>query len=311
MVSSRLPYPAILSASRRTDIPAFYLDWFMRGIERGVYEVENPFNRRRRQVPARPHEVHSIVFWSKNFGPFLKQRIGEKLIRRGYRLFFNFTLNATAPVLEPHVPPLSERLGQLDELVQRFGPQVLFWRFDPVCFYRRRPTGGRENNLGQLEGIAARAARLGIRRCITSFVDLYPKVQRRARRRGVVLEDPTPARKAGVLARMADCLQGFDISLATCCESDVLVRLKPENGVRAGACIPGQRLARLYGENFHRRRDPGQRVGAGCGCNLATDIGSYHRQPCYHDCLFCYARPQAPLAGHVERRTPCKSVPLN
>ncbi len=295
MDSYRPPYPAILSASRRTDIPAFYLNWFMAGIHSGGFDVENPYNRRRRRVPARPHEVHSIVFWSKNFGPFLRQSIGEALQRRGYHLFFNFTFNAAAPGLEPHVPPLRARLQQLEELVQRFGPQTLFWRFDPICFYRRSPSSLQEDNLHQMAEIAATASRLGIRRCITSFVDLYPKVQRRARRIGIIFEDPSPTAKVMVLERMAATLRDFGIDLATCCETEIVTRLGAGSGVQPGACIPGERLARLYGPCFDRRRDRGQRVRAGCGCNLAIDIGSYHRQPCYHDCLFCYARPQAPL----------------
>ncbi len=312
MTSSRPSYPAILSASRRTDIPAFYLDWFMTGIRNGGFEVENPYNRRLRHVPARPQDVHSIVFWSKNYGPFLRRGIGEQLERRGYHLFFNFTVNSGDADLEPHVPPLSARLQQLEELVQRFGPQTLYWRFDPVCFYRCAPPSPRRDNLAQLDAIAAAAARVGIRECITSFVDLYPKVQRRAGRIGILFEDPPLEAKAALLARMAATLRGHSIGLSACCEKDVVTQLGPESGVRSGACIPGERLARLYGPHFQRRRDRGQRVKAGCGCNLAIDIGSYHRQPCYHDCLFCYARPLAPLKAPpvkpIEARSACKSA---
>ena len=102
METSRPKHPAILSASRRTDIPAFYLDWFMAGIQNGGFEVENPYNRRRRWVASRPHEVHSIVFWSKNFDAFLHRGIGETLERRGYHLFFNFTVNAAPGTGYPH-----------------------------------------------------------------------------------------------------------------------------------------------------------------------------------------------------------------
>lgn len=270
----------------------------MDGIRDGGFEVENPYNRRRRQVPARPHEVHSIVFWSKNYGPFLRQRIGERLAARGYHFFFNFSLNSTTPLLEPHVPPLNDRLQQLEELVQRFGPQVLVWRFDPICFFCRRPRSATENNLDQMAVIAAAAARLGIRQCITSFVDLYPKVQHRARRVGVRFEDPPKDAKAAILQQMAAVLRDFDIDLHTCCENEIAAHLPPAGSIRSGACIPGERLARLFGPNFRRQRDRGQRVDAGCGCNAAIDIGSYNRQPCYHNCLFCYARPQVPLTPH-------------
>ncbi len=308
MNPSRPKYPVILSASRRTDIPAFYLDGFMAGIRSGGFEVENPYNRRRRWVPARPHEVHSIVFWSKNFDAFLRRNIGEKLERRGYHLFFNFTVNADAPCLEPHVPPLDARLRQMEELAKRFGPRTLFWRFDPICFYRRSPASPQENNLEPLARIATAAAGLGIRHCITSFVDLYPKVLRRAQRNGIIFDTPSPAAKRVALKRMAATLADCGMVLATCCEAEILERLGADSGVRPGACIPGDRLARLYGPHFNRRRDRGQRVGAGCGCNQAVDIGSYHRQPCYHDCLFCYARPQAPPHRENQTGSACKSA---
>jgi hypothetical protein len=295
MASARLPAPAILSASRRTDIPAFYLDWFMAGIRGGTFEVENPYNRRRRIVPARPHEIHSIVFWSKDFGPFIQRQIGETLEQRGYRMFFNFSLNTAALELEPHVPPLNDRLQQLEELATRFGPQSIFWRFDPVCLYRRSPTAAIENNLDQLGRIAITASRVGIRQCVTSFVDLYPKVQRRARRAGIILEDPPPEVKAAILQRMADSLRDLGIQLNTCCEKDIQAYLATDSGIQTSACIPGEQLAQLFGPDFNRQRDRGQRIRAGCGCNVAIDIGSYHRQPCFHNCLFCYARPQSPL----------------
>ena len=84
----------VISASRRTDIPAFYMDWFMEQIKKEVFEVTNPYNRRKSIVPATPDKVHTIVFWSKNFAPFIKGRFGQTLLRMGYNLFFNFTINS-------------------------------------------------------------------------------------------------------------------------------------------------------------------------------------------------------------------------
>ena len=78
----------VLSASRRTDIPAFYMPWFMEQIKNGRFPVVNPFNRRESIVPATPDQVHSIVFWSKDFGNFLKNDFGQWLQKQGYHLFF-------------------------------------------------------------------------------------------------------------------------------------------------------------------------------------------------------------------------------
>jgi hypothetical protein len=108
---SRPSAKIVLSASRRTDVPAFYMDWFMRSIEQGFFEVTNPYNRRKSIVAATPDKVHTIVFWSKNFARFLDHHYGDFLQRQGYHLFFNFTINSENPLLEPHVPPLQQRLG--------------------------------------------------------------------------------------------------------------------------------------------------------------------------------------------------------
>ncbi len=127
----------VISASRRTDIPAFYMKWFMEQIEKGFFETINPYNRVKRVIDASCDNVHTIVFWSKNFRPFLESNSGEKLKKMGYNLFFNFTVNSRSKLLEPNIPPLKERLAQLEELCRRFKPETVNWRFDPVCFYNR------------------------------------------------------------------------------------------------------------------------------------------------------------------------------
>ena len=170
--------PIVISASRRTDIPAFYMAWFMERIKKGAFSVVNPFNRRISIVPATPDKVHTIVFWSKNFGPFIRKQYGEQLQQLGYHLFFNFTINSYAPLLEPKLPPLSQRLAQLQSLCERFGAKAINWRFDPICFFRT-PEGTLQDNLQDFPDIAADAAAAGITRCITSFMDHYPKIQKR------------------------------------------------------------------------------------------------------------------------------------
>ena len=152
------PLKIVLSASRRTDIPAFYMPWFMEGIEKGWFEVKNPYTGKIRTVPATPMDVHTIVFWSKDFGPFLSKGYGELLEKKGYHLFFNFTLNSASPDLEPGVPLLEERLKQLRELALRFSPESILWRFDPICLYRTE--AGDKNNLGDFEQIATAACGL-------------------------------------------------------------------------------------------------------------------------------------------------------
>lgn len=281
----------VISASRRTDIPAFYMPWFMAGIQRGVFEVVNPFNRRVKKVQASPADVHTIVFWSKDFGLFLKQGYGKKLQDRGYHLFFNFTVNSVAPQLEPQIPPLNQRLDQLKQLADQFGPAAINWRFDPICYFKMGD-GRVQNNLGDLNHIAARASAAGIRRCISSFMDPYPKIERRlANRPDFSFWDPPLKNKRQIIFDMERLLASEKIKLMLCCEKEVLDELPESTSVKQAACISNDLLVRLFGGTISLKQDTGQRIRKGCGCQVSVDIGVYHQHQCYHNCLYCYANP--------------------
>lgn len=281
----------VLSASRRTDIPAFFMPWFMEGIARGEFEVTNPYNRRVTRVAATVPPVHTIVFWSKNFGPFLEGDYGGRLQALGYHLYFQFTINSENPVLEPNLPGLDQRLGQLQRLCDRFGPRSVNWRFDPICFYRSKGEG-LLNNLGDAGRIAEAAAAAGIRRCTASFMDPYAKIRKRiARRPGFAFVDLRREEKIETLLDLERRLEAKRIRLFTCCESELLSALPARSTVRAGACIPSALFMELHGGALSLKRDGGQRVKAGCGCRVSADVGSYDLHCCRHDCLYCYARP--------------------
>jgi hypothetical protein len=285
----------VISASRRTDIPAFYLKWFMAQLDRGYFKVTNPYNRHVSIVPATPEKVHTIVFWSKNFNAFLKNDIGGKLQDRGYNLFFNFSINSAAPLLEPHVPPLSVRLDQLENLSRRFGAQAIHWRFDPICFYTDG-SGRLHDNLQDFARIADKAYRTGIERCLTSFMDHYPKIGRRtASKPGFDFCDPPLEHKIATILEMENRLKPLNIRLYTCCEKEIIAALPPESLISPSACIPGDLLEAIYGGTLILKRDAGQRIKRGCQCTISSDIGSYDLHPCYHNCLFCYANPKAGL----------------
>ena len=286
----------ILSASRRTDIPGAYAPWFMSCIRRGEFQVTNPFNRRTKTVIATPETIHSIVFWSKNYGPFLDLGCHRELEEMGHRLFFNFTVNSPCPPLEPRLPPLEQRLDQVRRLVRSWGAGAVVWRFDPICFYRMG-NGPRKHNLQDFLPLADAMAQWGVSTCITSFYDAYGKVNQRVRylaRQGSVsptFVEPGESEKLDILHRMADQLAQRGIQLHLCCQKELLDQLKNQGiKVHPGRCINGHALESLYGGNPEQKRDYGQRSKLGCRCTRAVDIGSYQDHPCPHNCLFCYAR---------------------
>ncbi len=292
-----LPQKTVISASRRTDIPAFYMPWFMEQLEKGFFEVVNPFNQRVSVVPATPHEVHTIVFWSKNFEPFIDEGFGDRLLKQGYNLFFHFTINSDNTILEPNVPPLKERFDQLKYLSDHFGSRSISWRFDPICYYETGQ-GALHDNLNDFTTIGEKVAAVGIERCITSFMDHYPKIRKRlSSRPGLVLTDPPLTDKVNTLIEMENRLAALNIHLTTCCEKEVIATLPPGSSITPSSCIPNDLLMELYDGNISLRKDTGQRVKAGCGCKVSVDIGSYRHQPCYHNCLFCYANPTSGPGG--------------
>ena len=281
----------VISASRRTDIPAFYMDWFMEQIKKEVFEVTNPYNRRKFIVPATPDKVHTIVFWSKNFSPFIKGGFGQTLLRMGYNLFFNFTINSNMSLLEPRVPSLKQRLNQLRDLCRDFDPKSVNWRFDPICFFEVKQNGIRDN-LHDFSRIAAWASQCGVTRCITSFMDHYAKINKRiASIPGFSFIDPILSEKIKILLKMEKELSEKNVDLYTCCEKDVMDALPSDSNIRKSSCIPNDIFVKLFGGDLSFKRDTGQRSSKGCGCMISADVGSYHLHPCYHNCLFCYANP--------------------
>jgi hypothetical protein len=267
------------------------MDWFITQLENGFFEVANPYNQRVSIVSATPDRVHTIVFWSKNYRTFIKNRLDKELTSKGFNLFFNFTINSRAPEIEPGLPSLKERLNQLQYLSEHFDPRSINWRFDPICFYKMN-NGDISNNLHDFSLISDRAAKTGIKRCVTSFMDTYPKIVKRISvLPGFRFIELPMEKKITLLLGMEKELSEKDIQLLTCCEKEVLEALPETTTIQKSACISNDLLMEIYGGNISLQKDKGQRTKKGCGCKVSVDIGSYHLHPCYHNCLFCYANP--------------------
>ena len=287
----------VLSASRRTDIPAFYMGWFMKCINDGYFIVTNPYNGKTKKVQALPELIHSIVFWSKNYDRFIESRAGEHLEKAGFNLYFNFTVNSQNRLLEPGLPMLDKRLDQLKKLAQRFGPQKIAWRFDPVCFFKTGCDTDTANNLADFELIAQAASDSGITKCVTSFFDDYAKIRKRLallKQNGLAdieFTDPSIKKKKQIILRMQACLDKKGIKLHLCCENQLLREIGPDTKVLAYPRCDVHLLKNLFGGAPETAKDTGQRSKSGCCCTKSIDIGSYKDHPCFHNCLFCYASP--------------------
>lgn len=274
----------IISASRRTDIPAFYADWFMNRIRTGFFHRINPFNAN--QVSAfslKPEHVDALCFWTKNPRPLMAHL--DELDRLGYRYYFQFTLNPYDRSFEPQVPPLAERIATFKDLAERIGPERVVWRYDPVILTSATPVAW---HLAQAEQLAAQIAS-ATGRLVFSFYDFYGKGQGRLhtalKGTGIALQDITaPDRAAELLA----LVQGFaaiaarhGLRLLSCSEELDLSTL----GIELGACIDGDLIHELFGGDPSRTKDKNQRPA--CRCVESVDMGIYNT--CPFGCTYCYA----------------------
>ena len=260
----------IVSASRRTDIPAFHAGWFMDCLRQGFVEVNNPYNPDQvSKVSLLPGDVESIVFWTKNPAPLLQHL--DEIEKVGHRCSFLFTLNDYPADLEPKVPALDDRINSFIELSDRIGPRRIAWRYDPIILsdktgydYHRRAFGNLCRKLGP-----------HARRVIVSLIDYYKKTKRNLKALDYQFDfdaakRPETDELLGDLAKMA---REQKLEIFTCAQERDYSGL----GIPPGRCIDG---VGPY------KKDPSQRKH--CRCTQSRDIGAYGT--CKHACLYCYAR---------------------
>ncbi len=285
MAAWKMNRKTVISASRRTDIPAFYLKWFMEQIRRGKVEVRNPFYRRQvKVVDLSPRTVEWIVFWSRNYNVFLKHRH----FFQDYQLFFHFTIVSHHPALEKHQNPVPVALRQLERLAFLYGGRRITWRYDPLVFWVENGCGHTNYRSEEFRELCRQVAQLGVSRCYLSFVTPYTKFIRRFRKkypraRLVNLEDPE---RFKILQEMLAIAREYGIRLYSCC-NDRLLQLP---GMAKGRCIDGQLLNQLSSRGKVTEAKAPTRKD--CGCTSSIDVGDYQLQPCYLGCLYCYANPR-------------------
>ncbi|MDX1763808.1 MAG: DUF1848 domain-containing protein [bacterium] len=290
----------IISASRRTDIPAHFGPWFMGRVEAGCFQSVNPFNPKQVSTwSLHPADVDAIVFWTKNPEPFLPCL--DELDARGYNYYFLFTLNDYPNLFEPGLPPLEERIDTFLELSRRLGNRRVIWRYDPIVVSTMTPEAYHVERLAEL------ASRLGesTTRLIISFLDFYGKVNKRLAR----LEARADVRFIDLKAEEQDEARdrlceaigqiGGDAGLevVSCAESLNMTRF----GIRGGGCIDADLIRDLFGVHKTIKRDRGQRKA--CLCAKAVDMGVYNT--CVTGCVYCYANLEgAVISETVGRHDP-------
>lgn len=264
----------IISASRRTDIPACYAEWLLNRLRDGYALVRNPFHFRQvSRVSLDSRQVDCLVFWTKNPAPLLPHL--AEIERLGHCFYFQYTLTACNRDLEPRLPPREERIAAFLALADRIGPERVLWRFDPIVCTRQQ---GPEDVLREFAVLAARLRR-HTRRCTVSFLTLYAKCKRNLADIDLLaMDDEAKMLFAG---RLAEIAAGHDIALQACCDAF----FGGQGGIEPARCIDRSLVAAIAGQAVYVAKDKGQRPG--CGCAASVDIGAY--DTCPHGCRYCYA----------------------
>lgn len=269
----------IISASRRTDIPAFYSRWFMNRIREGFCLVPNPFNRRQTsRISLAPADVDAIVFWTRNPRPLLPYL--RELDERGYRYYFQFTLLGYPRLLDPRSPSLPAASETFHRLSDYVGTKRVVWRYDPIVFTGMTPVSFHEE---QYERIAE-LLRGTTERSVVSVVDSYRKTQSRWQKLAntpASLLSCDPELRHALLGRLAEIARQNGLDITSCAEDE---DWSPW-GIRPGKCVDPAILQRAFGLELNAAKDPHQRPA--CGCTVSRDIGMY--DSCPLGCTYCYA----------------------
>ena len=291
--------PLIISASRSTDIPAFYSEWLFNRLKEGYVKWINPFNRRPQYISFKKARV--IVFWTKNAKPIMNRL--KELDEMNIDYYFQYTLNDYEKEgLEGNIPKLEDRIETFKKLSNMLGKERVIWRFDPLIL---------TENLG-IEELLAKIKKVGdeihnyTEKLVFSFADIstYLKVQRNLKRSGVKYIEFQADDMVEVAKGLRDINRDWGLDLATCCEEIDL----NEYGIKKNKCIDDELMIRLFSKDRvlmeflgvssaqqlsligkpeikNNLKDKGQRKS--CGCIVSKDIGQYNT--CNHKCQYCYA----------------------
>ena len=271
----------ILSASRRTDIPAFYAEWMCNRIKAGYCTVFNPFNRNQvKYVSLNPNDLDLIVFWTKNSIP-LRPHL-HLMDEREIKYYFQYTLTRYSREIETRVPSFDILQAEFIKLAEHVGPGRIIWRYDPIIISKRMSFQSHIDNFGsianKLKGLTNRV--------VISLVDYYEKTVKNMSEYANNSErlDHRPETREdfpSFVRHLVKISLEHHFEIQSCAEPIEL----GEYGIVHGKCIDDELVRKIFGKDVTHKKDPGQRNE--CGCVKSIDIGVY--DTCLHGCQYCYA----------------------
>lgn len=280
----------IISASYRTDIPAFYGAWFMKRLEAGFCRVENPYSGLPYRVSLRREDVDGFVFWTKNLTPFMDSLATVR--ERGFPFIVEYSITGYPRQLEFSVVDSDRAVTHIRRLAADYGGRVPVWRYDPILFTSLTPPDFHRENFTRLAAALAGATD----EVVISFAQIYQKTRRNltwaAGKFDFTWDDPPDAVKLELAAELTTIAQQHRMRLTVCSQNQYIVP-----GAAAARCVDAGRLADVAGKSI---RAPVKGNRPDCACHLSRDIGAY--DTCPHGCVYCYAVRDRDLAQERYRQ---------
>ena len=266
----------IISASRRTDIPAFYSEWFINRIREGYVLNKNPFNANQiKRIPLTPYQVDAIVFWTRNPKPLIKYL--DELDEKGFNYYFQYTITGYPRELEKHTPHPLKAIETFIELSDKIGKEKVIWRYDPIIFTQYTDF---DEHIRLFDKIS-KALENKTDKVVISFADPYKKISKKleALEYQDILE--TKSKLYELVKIMSEIASSRNMIVESCSEE---IDLDSCN-IQHGKCIDDNLIENLFNINLNINKDKNQRKE--CGCVQSVDIGIYNT--CSHGCTYCYA----------------------
>lgn len=265
-------YRMILSASRRTDIPSYYSDWFFNRINEGFIFVRNPVNIHQiSRISLSPDLIDCIVFWSKNPKPML-EKLGSI---KEYPFYFQFTLTSYLQDMEIGLPDKFEIIDTFKRLADEIGANRVIWRYDPILLNDKYTISYHLENFEKI----AHYLNGYTEKVTISFLDFYNNITKNIKIFNI--KQTSIEEKVEIAKKLSAIAQKNRLLIDTCAEDIDL----SQYGINHARCIDDKLIERIINCTLEVGKDKNQR--SECGCVTSIDIGEYNS--CSNGCLYCYA----------------------
>ncbi len=258
----------ILSVSNRTDIVAFYSEWFMNRYNSGYVDVRNPFNPK---LVNRIYfdNVDLIVFCTKNPLPIL-----DKIKFIDKKILFQVTITPYNKDIEPNVISKKEIIKAVKELSDIIGIDNLYIRYDPIFLSNKYDINYHIKAFGKLCSLLNGYTK----KIIVSFIDEYKNVKNNMNTLNI--REFTEEDYKLIGENFSKIAKENNMVVQTCFEKRNLC----EYGFNKGECLSHELAYKITGKSYKNWTARKERL---CNCVEMVDIGVYNS--CKHFCKYCYA----------------------